>query len=404
MMGPALLRAALVPHPLHNAALQLYATARSHAFLRTPQAVATTPPAASTLEGSVCVLRHGVDAGRAVRVLQTLPSLTVSCPHTPCGGVGVLWQVLGDLPGARGTIPPSPPWPPPRFGCSCACAQLVVSPVAGGGERSWGFAATTRLLPPALSSPLGLSLSASVRQLRAAVTITSNPAFTARPQCEAQWAGALGLADSDTLPAVWAERWCGVHAAPMTGAARSLLWRMLHRRLPLLSNPLIASFHGRTDACVLCGDPAARETPMHLFCACPLASRMWVLVDSAWREAGISDATSATSRLLGDVTAPGPPLHASAARVAWTSLRAVVLDAIWRARCRVLHRNTAPRTALIRVVRAAVHALRLLLWSFLPHLSPARLAPPRPSARSRVATVLWSRLRASLLAPQLPNF
>ena len=99
----------------------------------------------------------------------------------------------------------------------------------------WGPASTSWLLPLAMLAPAdadaALSLTASVRQLRWAFTVALLLESKTRPRAEAKWHRDFGSALSERD---WIDAWLSVHKAPTSGKVRSFLWKLMHRRLPLL--------------------------------------------------------------------------------------------------------------------------------------------------------------------------
>ena len=72
----------------------------------------------------------------------------------------------------------------------------------------------------------------------------------------------------------WAQRWVSCSSVRLPGPTRSLLWRLLHRRLPLLSQPWLANHYQRAPHCLLCAYQV-RETYSHLFSECEFAAGIW---------------------------------------------------------------------------------------------------------------------------------
>ena len=83
-------------------------------------------------------------------------------------------------------------------------------------------------------------------------------------------ASVLSLAESSGSS--WMARWRSVGRLQLAGSIRSFLFKLQHRRLPLLSLRWLAEFYDRPQHCILCASDQP-ETYSHLFSDCELATR-----------------------------------------------------------------------------------------------------------------------------------
>ena len=235
----------------------------------------------------------------------------------------------------------------------------------------WGPASTSWLLPPTMLAPAEagavLSLTASVRQLRWAFTVALLPESKTRPRAEAKWHRDFDCALSERD---WSDAWLSVHKAPTSGKVRSFLWKLMHRRLPLLCYDHIALLYGRGDTCPLCS--LSSETAIHLLVECETADLLWQMADDLAEEMGCPLPSDPRSRILGatpseslcqallsrlDIPADNPPPSTHTVnlwiRESWSALRGVTMAAIWNLRCSVLYRPT-PLSVLIVAATSAI--------------------------------------------------
>ena len=100
---------------------------------------------------------------------------------------------------------------------------------------------------------------------------------------------------------------------------------------------------------------------------------------------------------------PPPPVDrfTKLVRGTWTEIRAVVLKAIWDARCDLLHNNTTTRAEAIALALATVKSsLRVLAYQKLPSLLPGILKP-RPQGDLAFYKLTWgSAPGLALLLPR----
>ena len=100
---------------------------------------------------------------------------------------------------------------------------------------------------------------------------------------------------------------------------------------------------------------------------------------------------------------PPPPVDHFTKLVSgtWTEIRAVVLKAIWDARCDLLHNNTTTRAEAIALALATVKSsLRVLAYQKLPSLLPGILKP-RPQGDLAFYKLTWgSAPGLALLLPR----
>ena len=142
--------------------------------------------------------------------------------------------------------------------------------------------------------------------------------------------------------------------------------------------------------CLLCKNLNQRETYPRRFSDCPTAKRLWDFIRPLQdRLHADPEGDQRPARLLGDISthwrltagwneeAPPPPVDrfTKLVRGTWTEIRAVVLKAIWDARCD-LHNNTTTRAEAIALALATVKSsLRVLAYQKLPSLLPGTLKP-----------------------------
>ena len=133
------------------------------------------------------------------------------------------------------------------------------------------------------------------------------------------------------------------------------------------------SYYGLPPTCIMCGHAGCDESYSHLFSDCPFATSVWEAIAPICDALHVSlnpDIDARPARLVGDISqfdrgwitalpwdqgsAPKCPPSARCQRLfrsLWTEVRGVVLHAIWRARCDILHESTPT------VVEARVQAI-----------------------------------------------
>ena len=222
----------------------------------------------------------------------------------------------------------------------------------------------------------------------------------------------------------WAQRWVCISSARLPGPTRSLLWRIMHRRLPLLSQPWIANHYQRTPHCLLC-EHQVRESYSHLFSDCVFATGMWrgirPILD-CFHVPAHPDFDLRPAQLIGDINGfdlgwirtlgwggdsptsaqhlPAVPSYNTQRRLlrhAWTEIRGTVIRAIWLARCDVLHAN-------VQSVHEAKNQAHFQIHSSLRALLYTKTVTPLAGAFKSISPVVdffhlktWGSLAPSLL-------
>jgi hypothetical protein len=252
-----------------------------------------------------------------------------------------------------------------------------------------------------------LQQNSPVSDLRAYFRKRFMPASDTRPSCES-----LTPASHQEWSLTWKIL---AGSANLEGYTRSLVYRIMHRNLPVLSWRHLQRLYNRPATCLLCGE--ADETLAHLFADCPASQRVWELIRPLASALGLLDFNELTTRvagLLGGLDAvrfnSGLPVAAQTAvtpkirKVAlqsWTEMRSLVLAEVWRARLNVLKgRQTDPTVAL----RAAEHKvkarLRYLVYLHLPYLSPWSLEPDLEAKKEKkLLHYMWAKLAPLILQP-----
>lgn len=260
-----------------------------------------------------------------------------------------------------------------------------------------------------------LECKSTVSEMRLYFCALHRPGSSHRPSCEAAWSegGELGGTKSD-----WELVWKAISSANLASYARSLLWRIAHQRLPLLSQGWVQAHNGQDAMCLLCGD--AEETAAHLFFTCTHAQSLWNILTPLAAKLGIGNHTSLTSRLTGllgsfdsdrlrallpagERAAPAAKIRKVALR-SWTEMRALVLPAIWQARCDILHGRSTSVTVSMRLAEGKVRAgLRYLVYLHLPHLSPWCLEPALEAKQEKkLPQFIWQQLQPLILRRRAP--
>lgn len=277
--------------------------------------------------------------------------------------------------------------------CSCQLTLLLTAPAScdtepesDSGRRAWGVSASTRLIPPLLSGLKKTRVNTPVCRLRHVLQEILHPSSVEAPHCESKWNQLLQLGHRNTREE-WCSRWSVVSSSRVTGRQRALLWRILHLNIPLLSAPWFREFHQRPPHCLLCSQ-GSDETLTHIFHECPRGRRMWALIRPIAFALGLRHFESPKARLLGDCGTIGRAHldeHHSAAhtppvtdqqllgisRQLWTSLRAIIVEAIWKARCNTLHNSSLSPAMALTQASTRVHPLLCQqLWFHCPSLAP----------------------------------
>ena len=224
--------------------------------------------------------------------------------------------------------------------CSCCMGRLNTDTT-----HSYGVLNTSIVLPQRLRGLGAVGIRSAVKDLRGEYLKLHYKAEDSTLAHVPYWQLLIG-----TVPiteAKW-ERWfMSVHRARVSGRARSLMWKIYHRNLPLNVHKHIQLHHNITESCTLCG--RAPETDIHLFTDCPLAKVVWtnarrvlslMRLNATWSQ-------SPACILLGEATAPSalnqyswvdpdaPPSQTAKLRFTtelWAELRGIGLNIIWTTR------------------------------------------------------------------------
>ena len=186
----------------------------------------------------------------------------------------------------------------------------------------------------------------------------------------------------------WMSSWKRVSSGKVAGATRSLLWKLLHRRLPLLYYDYIRDFYMRTAQCLLC-ECGATESYHHLFSACySVRETVWAATTQVLTALQLPHtlASDAAAQLLGaTVDLPtdalsntvwpddDPPTEETKSRLlgnTWGELRAVAIQSVWYARNKILH--SGPLHPVQRTL-----LLKHLFWAHLRKVAGGKVRPPR---------------------------
>ena len=222
----------------------------------------------------------------------------------------------------------------------------------------------------------------------------------------------------------WRARWLSISRVQLAGPVRSFLFKLMHRRLPLLSNPWLASFYNRDNKCMMCTSQAP-ETYSHLFSDCTLAAQMWKVIQplaTLLLPLLTPQLDPRPARLIGDIQeadvsrllSAWPPLPgvkptseriSAWVRITWNEVRAAILYPIWITRCEVLAGSCPPDTASQRALQQSQHLLRTLAYIKLPSLLPRTHHPPTSPHLSHYHHLTWGKVAHLLLLPHHnPNF
>jgi hypothetical protein len=234
----------------------------------TPAEKAALRAAVVPAAGRVYRIRGEQACARATEVGDAGSS---GCIH--CSSKHSVTVALLDLPGGMGSIGSDAA---ERTLCSCS-----LSPLATNQEvtMAWGEAESTALIPALLNNKAAeLTLESDVATLRRFFRRSMQPESEQRPGCEAAWQALI--APEQMSEGQWEKAWWHVHAAQLDGKLRSLMWRVLHRRLPLLSLQWYRDWLQRPACCALCSSGDV-ETTEHLFSSCATVAAVWRQV-SGW--------------------------------------------------------------------------------------------------------------------------
>ena len=217
----------------------------------------------------------------------------------------------------------------------------------------------------------------------------------------------------------WSARWRALSSVHLSGPTRSFMWRLTHRSLHLLSASWYARYHQRDQMCLLCTQRRP-ETYSHLFSDCPTASLLWDITRPLLVQLRANlEGDLRPARLLGDLSIfplhwrmsaswpedgaarPSADRFKHLVRMMWTEIRAIVLKAIWEARCDILHANIPTRDQAIAQARTRIKStLRTLAYQKLPSLLPGILAS-RTSGDLAFYNLTWGATTAlQLLLPR----
>jgi hypothetical protein len=263
--------------------------------------------------------------------------------------------------------------------CACRLSPLLQHPHTA---RLLGEAENTGIVATLLQNEKAeLSAESKVADMRHYFRALRQSGSLTRPACEATWTEEHG---QNATKKDWELVWRAIASANVASYARSLMYRIAHRSLPLLTQGWVQMRNDRNSTCVLCG--AAEETLVHLFCYCTGVQWLWALLANLAPKLGVSNHAQPLCRLTGllgsldvrrfNALLPAAARHASIPKIrkvalrSWTEMRALVLEAIWQARCDVVQ-GRADRIAALRIAEGKIRVgLRNLVYLHLPHLSP----------------------------------
>ena len=105
-----------------------------------------------------------------------------------------------------------------------------------------------------------------------------------------------------------------------------------------------------------------------------------------------------THRWPQGVASPHPtPLLRQLVRQTWTAVRSVILHAIWKARCDLLHENLTDKDAALRQAHTQTHAaLRTLTYLHAPNLL-CSIAKPPSTLQQEFTRLTWGKWADTLL-------
>jgi exonuclease III len=291
--------------------------------------------------------------------------------------------------------------------CACQLSPFLRHPVSNrwvGEDESTGLVAHRLCNQDANAK---LKQNSTVSDLRAYFRKRQQPAGDSRPACET-----LATASSQEWSITWKVL---AGSANLEGYTRTLVYRIMHRNLPVLERKNVQKLHNRPATCLLCGE--AEETLTHLFADCRAIQRLWKLLRPLASALGMLDFVESTSRVAGllghlDTTRfnAGLPVAAQTAvtpkirKVAlqsWTEMRSLVLVETWRARNDMLYRRQSYATVALRAAEHKVKArLRYLVYLHLPYLSPWSLEPDLEAKQEKkLLHHVWAKLAPLILQP-----
>ena len=266
--------------------------------------------------------------------------------------------------------------------CSCKLSRLLEHQ-----GRTVGRVNDTILSPTWALGTNGISVQAEVKEIRSILRALRFPKEQERPACEQRWETLLNthLSTSD-----WEACWKRASGLRVSGSTRSLLWKILHRRLPLLRYDYIRDFYGGcTEHCLLCNFPH-QESYIHLFNQCAVTqATIWSAVREVLLVLSLPTylSFSLPACLLGHV-GPQPPTCLDGIRWGsrerdvpspstlqrllgntWGEVRGVAIQSTWLTRNSILH--TGP--LLPPLLRSQ---LTYTFWSHLRSVAVGKIRPP----------------------------
>ena len=144
--------------------------------------------------------------------------------------------------------------------CSCTMSRLLEH-----RDRTVGRVNDTILSPTWALGTNGLTVQSEVKEIRGVLRALRFPKESERPSCELRWEHLL---NTHLSTSEWEACWKRASGLRVSGSTRSLLWKILHRRLPLLRYDYIREFYGGcSEECLLCNIPH-QESFVHLFNQC----------------------------------------------------------------------------------------------------------------------------------------
>ena len=282
--------------------------------------------------------------------------------------------------------------------CSCKLSLLL-----NHQGRVIGRVNDTILSPSWARGTNGISVHAEVKEIRKIMRALQYPNEPERPSCEKRWETILLTPFSSSE---WESSWKRASSLRVAGPTRSLLWKILHRRLPLLRYDYIRTFYGGcSEHCLLCNFPH-EESYVHLFNQCSaVQSTIWEAVRDVLRVLQLSPflSVSLPACILGHVAQLPTdcvagvvwgrrdsdfPSASTLQRLlgnTWGEVRGVAIQSTWLLRNSVLHEG-APPPPLLRA------KLTHTFWSHLRRVTAGKLRPPRDARIDSTTTTYNQRV------------
>ena len=271
--------------------------------------------------------------------------------------------------------------------CSCKLSKLITN-----NTHTWayGMESVTVLDIPHLYSGMDLSVLSPVREIRLDRHARRHTTLTPQPAAAIAWVHELATPFTPQWPGLWQ----ALSRAQISGQARTVMYKLMHMRLPLRTSTHIALWYNTTRDCTLCEETP--ETHSHLFYECVCVSAVWRCAYRLIRRLGLPEFAdeSASTALLGflpprpvvpplqwnTTDPPSKPALARWAAMTWAEVRGMAIHAIWSARNCILHENALPDDATLSSYtkhafwRQARHVLVGKRW---PHLEDQQRSKDR---------------------------